>query len=367
MSGALRSRGAPASGYCHDVSDALRARDLRTVLDVARTIGEADGLDTYREAVLEAAPRLVPGDVYGYNEVPPRRAEPLIMMWPAPPDDRPWREAVVRLAEEHPLVRHFVATGDPATHAISDLVSRRAFEESGFYRDVLSHVSGRDQLAVSIPGRDGLIIGLAVNRDRRGFSKREHSMYDTLRPFLLQGYRDAAMREHARAVIAALGAVSAAIDQPVVLVGARCHVEHMTPGAAELLGDSAPVTGARLGEPLGSWLREQRGRAVPASLRAGGWSARLVRGAAPGVDAIVLSPAAGALTAAALRAAGLTPRESEVIELVAAGLTNAAAGARLGIAEGTVAKHLQHVNEKLGVASRTAAVARLRELVTGTA
>jgi DNA-binding CsgD family transcriptional regulator len=264
-------------------------------------------------------------------------------------------------------VVHYLATGDTHARAISDFVSRRAFEASDIFRDVLSHVSGRDQLAVSIPGRDGFAIGLAVNRDRRGFSKREHAAFDALRPFLLQGYREASAREHARAVIAALGAAAAGIDQPVILVGPRCHVEHMTPGAAELLGDPAPVTGARLCEPLGSWLREQRGRAVPAPLRAAGCSARLVRGAAPGLDAIMLSPSDGGLTPDALRATGLTPRESEVMALVAAGHTNAAAGAQLGIAEATVAKHLQHVNEKLEVTSRTAAVARLRELVSGSA
>jgi DNA-binding CsgD family transcriptional regulator len=56
----------------------------------------------------------------------------------------------------------------------------------------------------------------------------------------------------------------------------------------------------------------------------------------------------------------LTAREAEVLELVAAGLTNAAIAERLWISPGTVKKHLDNVYEKLGVANRTAAVARLR-------
>jgi DNA-binding CsgD family transcriptional regulator len=55
----------------------------------------------------------------------------------------------------------------------------------------------------------------------------------------------------------------------------------------------------------------------------------------------------------------LTAREAEVLELVAAGLTNAAIAERLWISPGTVKKHLENVYSKLGVDNRTAAVARV--------
>jgi DNA-binding CsgD family transcriptional regulator len=51
----------------------------------------------------------------------------------------------------------------------------------------------------------------------------------------------------------------------------------------------------------------------------------------------------------------LTSREAEILELVAAGLTNAAIAERLWISPGTVKKHLDNVYAKLGVANRTAA------------
>jgi DNA-binding CsgD family transcriptional regulator len=53
----------------------------------------------------------------------------------------------------------------------------------------------------------------------------------------------------------------------------------------------------------------------------------------------------------------LTTREAEILELVAAGLTNAAIAERLWISPGTVKKHLDSVYSKLGVANRTAAAA----------
>jgi DNA-binding CsgD family transcriptional regulator len=56
----------------------------------------------------------------------------------------------------------------------------------------------------------------------------------------------------------------------------------------------------------------------------------------------------------------LTGREGEVLELVAAGLTNAAIAERMWISPGTVKKHLDNIYAKLGVANRTAAVATIK-------
>ncbi|MEZ4517630.1 MAG: response regulator transcription factor [Chloroflexota bacterium] len=59
-----------------------------------------------------------------------------------------------------------------------------------------------------------------------------------------------------------------------------------------------------------------------------------------------------------LPAEDLTPREKEVLELVAQGLTNKAIGLRLSISEHTVKFHLNSVLGKLGAQSRTDAVVK---------
>ncbi|WP_327420122.1 response regulator transcription factor [Streptomyces sp. NBC_01527] len=58
----------------------------------------------------------------------------------------------------------------------------------------------------------------------------------------------------------------------------------------------------------------------------------------------------------------LTRRETEVLALVAEGLSNQAIGNRLHLTEGTVKSHLARIYVKLGVDSRTAAVATATEL-----
>ena len=54
----------------------------------------------------------------------------------------------------------------------------------------------------------------------------------------------------------------------------------------------------------------------------------------------------------------LTPRQRELLHLVAAGHTNAQTARRLGISEGTVRTHLENIYRLLQVSSRTAAVTR---------
>jgi DNA-binding CsgD family transcriptional regulator len=53
----------------------------------------------------------------------------------------------------------------------------------------------------------------------------------------------------------------------------------------------------------------------------------------------------------------LSPRERDVLALVAEGKTNGEVGAALGLSPRTVGKHLEHVFEKFGVHTRTAAAA----------
>lgn len=57
----------------------------------------------------------------------------------------------------------------------------------------------------------------------------------------------------------------------------------------------------------------------------------------------------------------LTPRELQVLQLVAEGCSNREIGQQLMLSEATVKSHLVHIYDKLGVRSRTSAVASARE------
>ncbi|MDM8084441.1 response regulator transcription factor [Cellulomonas cellasea] len=85
--------------------------------------------------------------------------------------------------------------------------------------------------------------------------------------------------------------------------------------------------------------------------------AAAVRTAAAGRSA--LAPAIAMRLMDRVRAPGgvLSPRETEVLQLVAEGLSNQQISQRLFLSQATVKSHLVHIYTKLGVDSRTAAVA----------
>jgi LuxR family maltose regulon positive regulatory protein len=58
----------------------------------------------------------------------------------------------------------------------------------------------------------------------------------------------------------------------------------------------------------------------------------------------------------------LTPREQEILTLIADGASNQEIGERLVVTVGTVKGHVNHILDKLEARNRTEAVARAREL-----
>ena len=82
--------------------------------------------------------------------------------------------------------------------------------------------------------------------------------------------------------------------------------------------------------------------------------------AAPGA----IPPAAGTpfvVDRAKLEALGITPREHEILELIAAGLSNREIAERLFVSENTVKTHSSRLFDKLNAKRRTQAVQRAKE------
>jgi DNA-binding NarL/FixJ family response regulator len=87
-----------------------------------------------------------------------------------------------------------------------------------------------------------------------------------------------------------------------------------------------------------------------------------IRSVARGEVALAPSIAAMLVARVAKPTVSLSPREREVLALVAQGQSNPSIAASLFLSEATVKTHLLHVFEKLGVNDRTRAVTKAMEL-----
>jgi LuxR family transcriptional regulator, maltose regulon positive regulatory protein len=135
------------------------------------------------------------------------------------------------------------------------------------------------------------------------------------------------------------------------------------------LADEDPAAGAaRLGAVVDSRVWDPVVIAVRAAPRLGefaasqpelrGWLQRVLSASS---DVAIASKLGLRVPRAAKRAANLTPRESEVHDLLAQGLTNDEIAKRLYISLSTTKVHVKHIYEKLGVRSRLEAARALRD------
>lgn len=175
-----------------------------------------------------------------------------------------------------------------------------------------------------------------------------------------------AMDEQTRAAAAAAELTELAARWPAPgLTAAALHAS----GAVALAAGAAPPAAAALREAWSCWISQKAPyEAARARLLLGAACAALGdedeavahREAAEGVLAALRRAAAEAEAGDDQRGAplgGLSPRETQVLRLIATGGTNRAIAESLVLSERTVDRHVSNILAKLGVATRTGATA----------
>lgn len=166
--------------------------------------------------------------------------------------------------------------------------------------------------------------------------------------------------------------LSQGLDRAVLVADRAGNVVFCSRLARELLGKHLPRGGmgnfSTLPKPLHALVDTAGPRTLPPAGDGCCLRARLFAEVGAGECCLLLleeiAPPAGA---DALTRLGLTAREAEVLYWIAQGKTSAEIAQILGAAVMTVKKHLQHVFDKLGVDSRTAAALRALEVLGVTA
>ena len=339
----------------------LGAADLRAVLDIAAAAAEAPSYLAAAEVAASGVRRLVGGDIGSFNVVDPAGGRAVLVVDPSEAWDRN-PDADVQLAlhgHEHPQIATWAAHDPVATTTISDFLPTAGFHRLALYQGVFRPIDVEDVLTQPLaPRTAGVLTAVSVLRGGRTFSPRDRGVVGALRPHLRSAVAAAVGRATTRALL------EAPAGQPVMVVG---------PDGAVLAANGPCRSAAERG--LGLALAP--GRPLPAGLR---WLAdhRLTRGerrrvalrhgdrtltADVGGDsgqevAVVTLPSDGPVADPAdLALLGLSPRQAEVLAMVAQGATNQQVAHALGISPGTVRKHLEAVYARLGVTNRTSAAA----------
>jgi DNA-binding CsgD family transcriptional regulator len=349
----------------------LRQRDLQSLLEFLRHIYAAQSLDSFRRHLLTGLQQLVPSEITAYNEVNLRTQHNEVVY------DRP--EAMTlpdgerifdRYIPEHPLIKYSKGRRGHGAVKISDFLSVSQFHRLGLYSEFFRWIRVEDQMVMSLPTRRPVVIGIALNRSQRNFTERERLLLDLAYPHLLQACRNAEawtrMIGHLNLIEDALRESSAA----VIVLNHIGQVQTMTPKASYLLAKYLGGRGLRRGvlpELLQGLLARQQIRlsgsvdAPPSreplvvQSNEGCLSLRLFQDQSQSLLLLEEScPAPGRIGAF-----GLTRREGEVLAWVGRGKTNRDISVILGTSPRTVQKHVEHIFQKLGVETRTAAAAKV--------
>lgn len=328
---------------------------MRKVLDF---VGEAHGagdLEEFRRFLPSGLGELVRTDYASYNEVGsdgsvyvaisvPEVAEELLPEW-------------VRYAHQNPLMQRVAQTRDGRAYRFSDVAEREQLDRLELFQGLYKTLGIRHQIAFTLPSPPDLTFGLALSRGGRDYSDRDRDLLNLTRPHLIQAYRNVQARERAGQLIEALRRGLDASREEIAIVEAG-SISFASQGARERLralgwqdGGAVPElllgpgpTG-RLWDPL--LVADADGNLVIRRLPSGGRDSFVVMFERPRAD----------LDETALRGLGLSPREAQVLQLLARGHATKAVAAEMQISPRTVHKHTERIHAKLGTHDRAQAIA----------
>jgi DNA-binding NarL/FixJ family response regulator len=298
--------------------------------------------------------RLVPADYIGYSECDGCSGD-----GPGPHLYRPggdeelivhgldWEEARSVVDADSPVALH-IQQGRSGPVKLSDFLTRRELHHTPMHNLVMKPCGFEDTLGLRLRIAPlSPVKQFDFDRGGRDFSARDRAVLDLLHPHLVQLYRASESRRRLRAALA----LHESTHEAVVVLEADDRIAFASTAARELLDRYLGENGVGLPDTVTSWLRERRRPAAGQPLRIHA-----------GAQVLVVELVDGALLLEEQRwMPRLTAREREILDLVGEGRTNAEIAERLWVSRGTVRKHLDNIYAKLGVHTRTAAAAFVRE------
>ncbi len=248
-----------------------------------------------------------------------------------------------RLWRDHPVCGHWERTNDwtPALK-VSDFETQPELRRTEIWDMWYRDLGVTDSLAAGLTPAGAVTRTFLFARTGGEFVERDRLVLELLMPYLQRRFD----RVHAAGEAAdALASLEEAGDEPrhVVLCSSRGTIEFASPEARRLLAHYVRCANGSLPEPALSAVRRR-----PVYVERDGRRLTLRAAEVGGLLVLLLGEEDTRLDR-------LTPRQRAVLDRVAQGETDAQIATALGIARQTVTKHLEHIFQRLGVHTRTAA------------
>lgn len=346
----------------------LGSRDLENLrLFLEETAVPCD-LSSFAARVMPAIGRLIPGDLICHAQIDPANGRVVTqVVQSGDVDVSVDRDAFERYMMGHPVFVHWATSGDDSPARTSDFVTRKEWHQNDLYQYFYKDLACEDSLPVGLPAPPGLQACFCIER-RSNFKDRDVQLMNVIRPHLINAYRNAE-------VFTLLGQSSEDGGPHSVLLDKEGVPAFVAPATRRLLdayfdtGDDPRFTWPRR---LSDWAASQlewlsSGRRAPfvaapfvVNRGAGTLTARLLIGHLTGAQALLVLQEETSKTASLTvrPELGLTRREEELLLAAARGLSNGRIADELFLSRRTVEKHFENIYSKLGVESRSAAIAR---------
>jgi DNA-binding CsgD family transcriptional regulator len=352
----------------------LRAADQAAFLDFLRRLYEPCELADFRARVVTSIQTLVPADVVCYDEVDLLTQTDTWFVHPADaltfPDSH---HIFTEHLSEHPVIGYHAHNHDAPVLKLSDFLSQRQLRDLGLYQDFFKRVGTEYQISCLVASDRPFLVGLVLNRPDRDFTERERAVLCLASPHLIQAHSAAKTVSSMKHELESFRAVIERLEDAIVVLWPDGTLRSCSPRAERWLrsrfGDWSPANA--LPPALREWVRLQQARlqnlqpVEPFSLELENDPRLIVRFCpSEACSILILSEEPDGLSAVALRSLGLSSRETEVLSLVAEGRSNEEVATLLTMSRRTVQKHLEHIFQKLGVDTRTAAARRAWELAS---
>jgi len=349
----------------------LSHHDLLGLNSAIREIYTARDVDSYYRSIFSAIQTIIPGELCSFNDFTTHPVRFLNGIQGSQDHRHVYdqlRPTFSSSFHDHPLNPHYFSNNVVKT---TDYVSKHHFKITTIYNEYYKHLDVETQIGFSIPLSKDKSSLFVLSRKKPDFSERDRLILILLKPHLIGALRN--VEEHNRMILERdlMQKGAEQEKQGAVLFQSDGMILSISPFAKKMLTkyfDTTLVEGNTLPKRLLNWFktlgyskRKVEQETFTFEKEDNSLLVKLINDFTTGDYILVITESDPTSTLCNLREYDLSRRETEVLTWLSKGKTNVEIAMILSISKRTAEKHMENIFVKLGVETRAAAAAVIRQ------